>query len=868
MAYQLARDLARRDLLGGDPAKATLRWRLGVYSRQVGLRLRRRESDPWDAGLLVKSEDDNGFEHFCARLAQWRPRKPTILLLDDPHVDWSHRVWRALTSADAARSFAHPVCLLVANQTVPPDTGLVYSTETRDWTYEAQPADPPPILLPKEAWFTPEETREAALKSHYLIGKSFDVEKEVREILYEITDGNPLLVQLAVEQLGSVGSIKTMTAEALPQERAKRIIGGLEHRGVKDEGQLAALALATLVGGASRDRIETAIKAIFANPAPLPPIADLQACFPTEPLGVGGATRIPAVRPDIVGDAFVDCVLRTIGADRATALAEAAFRLEAATMLRSVRRARPRSSPMTAALNAVDPTRIVGLDPVQFALAYADVATICQPADRPLSTTDSRTEALHRAIEVIDRLTVEQRLAFCRAFAELCEIPADQRGVRQIRATTAMALMDAAAAGEGVVAPPECWIRLFKSLKAEGTLSAVDGVVRSARAIASLTAADEFTIASWKMGWQWREAIAPAWRALAQTFEVRGLSAPSSRFAAMSAISRPNEARAAADVAAAIAARFADDPSIQCEAAQARSYEAYAWCQVPAGARAMAARGAADITAAIAARFADDPAIQREAAEARRREASAWCQVPAGAQATAARGAADITAAIAARFADDPAIQREAAEARRREAYAWCQVPAGAQATAARGAADITAAIAARFVDDPAIQREAADARRCEAYAWCQVPAGAQATAARAAADITATIAARFADDPAIQREAAYARSCEAYAWSEVPAGAQATAARAAADITAAIAAPFADDPAIQRAAAHARRSEAYAWSEVPAGAQATAARAAADITAAIAARFADDPAIQRAAAEARNWADHARRQAQPRDGV
>ena len=77
----------------------------------------------------------------------------------------------------------------------------------------------------------------------------------------------------------------------------------------------------------------------------------------------------------------------------------------------------------------------------------------------------------------------------------------------------------------------------------------------------------------------------------------------------------------------------------------------------------------------IGERFPDDLAIRREAADARSYEAWAWSEVPAGAQAAAARVAADLVEAIGERFPDDLGIQKAAAQARRREVYAWRQVP-------------------------------------------------------------------------------------------------------------------------------------------------------------------------------------------------
>jgi hypothetical protein len=905
MGFELARVLARRDLLGSPFPRAVLAWRIGVYCRHAIPGMRRRDDDPWDMGLLAPPHNYD-FEYLYDALEEWWPRRPTILLLDDPLPGRVGAVWKALVAAYRKRPFRFPVCLLVMNQTVPIDTGLEFDPASDRWKREGKPADPPPFSLPVQSWFDPQETLRVAFGTGQLRHTSPAEQKALRENLFRITQGNPLLVELAVEWIRDRRDIEGMTGAELSVGRATRILAALKHRGVEHDSQLAALALTTLVGGAPGRHIDSEIKRLFAIPQPLPGFPVLRACFPTDPMTAGDALRIPAIRPDIVGDAFIDQVLAMIGSDRATALAEAAFRLDFAYMLRNLRRARPGGSAMTKALVGIDPGTIAEADPVLLALGFADVAAICQPDDTPLSTLDSRSVALKAALRMISRLDAPQRRRFCEGMVALCTIPPGMRAYRQLRPEVVMRLMNDSAEGAALVAA-EKWIALFDLLerRAIGDLGQVAGMALTASLIGNESLADQFAASAWLMGPAWRAALAPVFHDMAEASAARNAEARGARFETMASVAAPeeagtaagqasaiacmslydraiqceaaaarryeayawsvvcggakaSEARTAADAAAKIAARFADNPAIQGEAAGARAHEAYAWSQVLAGVKSSEAQGAADAAASISAHFIDDPAIQRRAANARTCEAYAWGQVPAGEKASEARAAADTAAATAARFADDPTIQREAATARRHEAYAWSQVPAGAKALGARTAADAAAEIAARFADDPTIQREAAAARAHVAYAWSQVPAGVKASEVRRTADAVAAIAAHFTDDSTIQRWAAYARAYEAYAWGQLPAGAKASEGRSAADAATAIAARFADDPAIQREAAGARAHEAYAWCEVPAGGKALEARAAADAAASIAARFTDDPAIQRRAADARTYEAYA----------
>jgi hypothetical protein len=61
MSYELARHLARRDVLGDSKrtsAKAKISWRIAAWLRRVILPIKQRPDDPWDAGLIPRDPRD------------------------------------------------------------------------------------------------------------------------------------------------------------------------------------------------------------------------------------------------------------------------------------------------------------------------------------------------------------------------------------------------------------------------------------------------------------------------------------------------------------------------------------------------------------------------------------------------------------------------------------------------------------------------------------------------------------------------------------------------------------------------------------------------------------------------------------------
>lgn len=463
MAYEFARMLARRDVLGGETPKASLLWRLAAYWRRVAPFVGSRADDPWDAGLLRAGDD---FQQYCAGLAKWQPRRPTVLILDDPLSGWCDEVWRALVAANAARRFKHPVRLLIVNQTVPGDTPFAWSPLERQWQYNGVRAAVPPIRLPVEAWFSEDEALQAVFKTGLLLSFSEDRKKLIREKLFSVTQGNPLLVQLALEWILDGKSFDQLTSEALSVARANRIINALNSRSIVADAQFASLALATMVGGVEIARLEHETRRLYPSYVPLPSRAVLRACFPAEPLDVAGETRIPAVRPDIVGDAFVDVVLAHLGEHRAKELVEAAFRLNASRMLRGATRRRSAHSATTTAIRSMQLTAIPELSLLELSLAYADLAIICHPSDRPFSVPQLVAAYCEDCERILSRFAADERVAFCAELLGLCRQSLTEPLERQVRGDVLVRLVKFALASDGAVAPASLWIDYMSLLKA------------------------------------------------------------------------------------------------------------------------------------------------------------------------------------------------------------------------------------------------------------------------------------------------------------------------------------------------------------------------------------------------------------------
>ncbi len=919
MAYEFCRHLARRDLLGGDKPSAGTGWKLAAWGRRVLAGFDTRPDDPWDAAILRPLRPSVGGHLVQAAklLSGWRPRRPTILLLDDPIPGQTSAIVGALNNG---AGFKHPVRLIITNQTVPGDSGFAWealkSIGKGAWTFAGEITPDPPIILPPDAWFTAEETTTLALGSRVVETagvrlKQHAVRRQIEDgTLFAVTKGHPLLVQLALEWLREKGNLAGVSSELLTQERAKRILNALAVAGLEVGTITKLLAVSTLIGGATEEQLRSS----GLNFSTLPDRNQIKACFPSDTLTRTEAGWLPAVRPDMVGDAFVDVVASDLGPAAAKDIVAAAAAINPAALLRARRRSRRASGEIEKAMGAINWAK-TGLAPLTVAHALCEAAIICQPDDRPLSTTESRLSMRNEARAIIDMLPWQDASALCGALSALVNVPTELRAERQIRPAYAMDLMLYASArasldggDAGRLGP---WMELLKALeakaasldglpewntigleriasknrgnlhKADKLLNALEGLgnawhVPNFAAVVSASAEVEDTARQARLmtlAATLRQDADKAHKLAARANILANLNpddediaieavkacrhearAWSIRFAGVGAL----QARACADIISVFAARFPQSARIQEVYRKCRLDEAYAFKAQPAGAGALGVRACADLLAILAARFPHNVAISLDYSYARMYEAYAWGQIPAGSGTNEVRACADEIARMAARFPDDVAIARDAAFARKCEAFVLGVKQGNAGALTVLACADQVSAIADRFPDDAYIFKEAAEARRHEAEAWSKKSGGSRMLEISALADKIATISTRFPDDARIATEVACAIRLETHALSERHAGTSALEVRACADKVALLATRFADDAGIANEVAKARRNEANAWSAKPAGEGALEARACADQVAAIAARFPDDASFAAEVAGARRDEAHA----------
>lgn len=291
LVTEMARRFARRDLV--RVGRLDRRVRLAAWAREHLPGMRRRadveggvwSGDPWDAGRIRLNLVRTGLK---GELRSWTPRRPTLLVLDDP----VHGVAQAAVSAlyEQAHRFRRPVRLLIVAQTIPADLRL--RRERGVWTDRG---DAPRhfrgvIRLPPDAVLGEGEVRQLTTNVRALYPTA-----KVRELL-ALTGGNPLLVELAIARVRKGGELASMTQLDLVREEGRRLRESMAEVGLGDTLRQGALACAHLSRSASRERLEEiailpgqdVLALVFGHSA-----GDLR-------------HEIPDIVPELIGDAFVD----------------------------------------------------------------------------------------------------------------------------------------------------------------------------------------------------------------------------------------------------------------------------------------------------------------------------------------------------------------------------------------------------------------------------------------------------------------------------------------------------------------------------------------------------------------------------------
>lgn len=316
------------------PSKFATWYRVQFWRKPCG------PDDSWDTGWLrrveVKKADKSdgipiGFkDHDCRtkinslQLATWRPRRPTFILLDDPFIGDSSKVIEELSNNSV--EYKHPVVLLIVSHSIPEDLNLVRKNNGEWDRGGLANMGIDPIDMGGKQCFSDNDICKAAGKMlPVAVRLSTNIMLNPQPFVKKTT-GLPFLVELGFSWLRSgERQIKNMNQDVLLDERVKRIVTAVEQCGLSKQF-LEVMALATIAGSRqsiSIENIPTELKGDLDSgymfTTEITEFLKLSKLFPF--LEDNIKETIPAVRPMIVGEAFVRKIFTNpdmMGKNRAT----------------------------------------------------------------------------------------------------------------------------------------------------------------------------------------------------------------------------------------------------------------------------------------------------------------------------------------------------------------------------------------------------------------------------------------------------------------------------------------------------------------------------------------------------------------------
>ncbi|TCR62980.1 ATP-binding protein [Bosea sp. BK604] len=404
LALEFARYLAQRPKPTSDAAKATTAQRFRVFREaifnrsQAGIR--------WDAGWIGSVEEISvaGSPHtprqhrkrltesYLSRLSDWRPRRPTILVLDDAYPGDAARVINALSHA----SHHHPVRLIIVGASVAEDLQLEHDAGG-SLTPLAR-FDGKPIVLNDASGFDAADIRALTgldgfrdwLPSALLECSDQSWGNRQTAAIDEFlaaTEGNPFLVELALVALWQRRGIEAIDTSKLLSERADRVIQAIQSAGLHSRESLALFAAATLAGGADDLGPVARSTLLHSFPEALPADAarkSLGGAVPQDLFdGLDLTTWIPPVRPRRIGLAVVRRIIAAFeGEDEqrkiAQRIADAAWKAAPRATLRAAvtTRSDKTSDDVLARALSVGPLNGMAIPPLTLAIAYIEEAVL------------------------------------------------------------------------------------------------------------------------------------------------------------------------------------------------------------------------------------------------------------------------------------------------------------------------------------------------------------------------------------------------------------------------------------------------------------------------------------------------------------
>ena len=452
MAVEFARALANRKAFGGDRPQRGRFARLSVWWRVQLFISRPRHDDPWDAGWLrperlspsIELNDGAypewharvGVEVLLGRLEKWRPRRPTILLLDDPLPGDGKAVIAALRKQ--ANQFLFPVRLVIVNQSAPAD--ILGARDMRSqWHSQVERPLRQPIAF-DQGGLTKTDIRKLRASQGILPAGRYPMISRDAQVdrFLNVTKGSPFLVELGFKWLRDGKALAEMTEAKLLTERVDRVVDALCQAGLSKPEHHCAIAAATLAGGAyggsvARPEDEAFLPArpliekAFHLPEGYP--AALRRVFPADALDL--AQWLPPIRPEMVGDAFVRWVFKQSGPEQQSRLIDTAWLANARGTLRSALRLGRHSDALGVRL-AKPPTDLAGLDPLDLALAYADASALIPRSDWDVGENAPAPALAERATQLIRSLPASRAAIAIDSLLRMMALSRDQFITRDV----------------------------------------------------------------------------------------------------------------------------------------------------------------------------------------------------------------------------------------------------------------------------------------------------------------------------------------------------------------------------------------------------------------------------------------------------
>ncbi|SET57929.1 hypothetical protein SAMN05216326_1393 [Nitrosomonas marina] len=328
VANEAARDLAQRDLFGGSkPKKGTWSQIKTWWREESPFNTRKLDDDPWDAVKFTPTEEKINI------LASWYPRKPIFIIIDDPSPGQAIEALK--TIAARKRIFAAPIRVLILSQVVPAElTTRLENNITSDDVSKAFWGQILNLNLPANLDMAEESELRLYMKGLMEVGvteKDLNSEAGLRH-LARATEGNPLLVELAVEEVKNGTPAKALTFDKIINKNAEKLLKELEQHFSTEE--INALAIANIAEMAPWETWTQNLSNL--NGFKVPKIKKVVDAFPyserSEKLrsysdGINNKNSfevnieknydhsplVPIIEPKIIGDRFLDLCIKGSG---------------------------------------------------------------------------------------------------------------------------------------------------------------------------------------------------------------------------------------------------------------------------------------------------------------------------------------------------------------------------------------------------------------------------------------------------------------------------------------------------------------------------------------------------------------------------